>query len=53
MLNAMHDLLMADLKQQYICVKSSLKCGKNAMEINEILKTGFCENAMGRTDTSK
>jgi hypothetical protein len=51
--DAMHDHLMADIKQQYICVKFSLKCGKTALERHEMLKTGFREHATGRTHTSE
>jgi hypothetical protein len=44
---------MADLKGQRICVKFCFKLGKTASETNEMLKTAFGDNAMGRTQTSE
>jgi hypothetical protein len=42
---------MVGLKEQRICVKFCFKLGKTASEINEMLKTVFGDNAMGRTQT--
>jgi hypothetical protein len=41
--------VMTDLKEQRICVKFCSRLGKPASETHEMLKSGFGDNAMGRT----
>jgi hypothetical protein len=42
---------MAHLKEQPICAKFCFKLGKTALEMHEMLKTAFGDNAMGRAQT--
>jgi hypothetical protein len=49
-LSSSHDFLMADLKQQPVCVKFCFELSKTALEMHEILKTAFVYSAMERTD---
>jgi hypothetical protein len=50
MLCAIHDFLVADLKERHICVKFCFILGKTASETHEMLKRAFGDNAMERTD---
>jgi hypothetical protein len=40
---------LPDWKEQHICMKSVPNSVKTAMEIHEMLKIAFGDNAMGRT----
>jgi hypothetical protein len=42
---------MVDLKAQCICVKFCFKLKKTSLEMHEMLKKAFSDNAMGRTQT--
>jgi len=42
---------MADFREHRVCIKFCLKLGKIATECNEMLKTAFGEQAMGRSQT--
>ena len=42
---------MADFHEQRACIKFCFKLGKTATECNEMLKTAFGEQAMGRSQT--
>jgi hypothetical protein len=41
---------MADLQQQYVCIKF-FKLRKNATESSKMLKVGFGEETVGRTQS--
>jgi hypothetical protein len=47
-LYAISDFLMADLKQQRICVEFYFKIEKSASETRKILKTAFVDEATGK-----
>lgn len=50
MLNAICNFLVADLKEQHICIKFSFRIEKTASQMCEMLKTSFGDNIMGRTE---
>ena len=39
---------MADVKEQWICIKFCFKLGKMASETHRMLKEAFGDNALGR-----
>jgi hypothetical protein len=50
-LSVIRDLLMADFKEQCTCSKICFTLGITALEMHEVLKTAFCDNGVGRTQT--
>jgi len=42
-----------DVKEQWICIKSCLKCGNSASETHRMFTEAFGDNAVGQKQTYK